>query len=71
MRTVSGLTCRSCRSEVGDIVLDLGEQPACEYFPALDDPEPDAVFPLRLWLCAACGLAQLADDAWCPTYGGW
>jgi hypothetical protein len=66
MRTVSGLTCRSCRSEVGDIVLDLGEQPACEYFPALDDPEPDAVFPLRLWLCAACGLAQLADDAELP-----
>ncbi|WP_300016028.1 transferase [Pseudonocardia sp.] len=41
-------------------------QPACEYFPPLDDPVTDPVFPLRLWLCAACGLAQLADDAEIP-----
>lgn len=58
--------CRSCRSTSGEIVLDLGAQPACEYFPPLDDPTPDAVFPLRLWLCGGCGLAQLADDADLP-----
>jgi hypothetical protein len=48
------------------VVLDLGAQPACEYFPPRADPGPDPVFPLRLWLCATCGLAQLADDAELP-----
>lgn len=60
------LRCRWCRSTSGEIVLDLGEQPACEYFPPLHDPAPDPVFPLRLWLCAGCGLVQLADDADLP-----
>lgn len=63
---MQSVTCRSCRSDSGEIVLDLGPQPACEYFPALDDPVTDPVFPLRLWLCASCGLAQLADDADLP-----
>lgn len=58
--------CRFCRATTGEVVLDLGLQPACEYFPPLDDPAPDPVFPLRLWLCAGCGLAQLADDADLP-----
>lgn len=59
-------TCRSCRGGDGELVLDLGDQPACEYFPRLDDATPDPVFPLRLWLCGGCGLAQLADDADLP-----
>lgn len=60
--------CRFCRGEVGDVVLDLGRQPACEYFPRLDGPGPaaDPIMELRLWLCAGCGLAQLADDAELP-----
>lgn len=58
--------CRSCSGRDGELVLDLGAQPACEYFPPLTDPGPDPVFPLRLWFCAACGLAQLADDAELP-----
>ncbi|GEL20815.1 transferase [Pseudonocardia asaccharolytica DSM 44247 = NBRC 16224] len=48
------------------MVADLGTQPGCEYFPPLGDPGPDPVFPLRLWLCADCGLAQLADDTAVP-----
>lgn len=60
------LRCRFCRGTEGDLVLDLGQQPACEYFPPAADPLPDPVFPLRLWLCAGCGLAQLADDAELP-----
>ena len=71
------VTCRFCRSVDGRIVLDLGRQPASELFPAAatgsmacpaSDPEGtgDPVYPLRMWLCAACGLAQLADDAAVP-----
>jgi SAM-dependent methyltransferase len=62
----SSPTCRSCRGADGDIVLDLGAQPSSELFPKVDDPGPDPLFPLRMWLCAGCGLAQLADDADVP-----
>jgi hypothetical protein len=47
-------------------VLDLGEQPASDHFPLASDPGPDPVYPLRLWLCASCGLAQLAEDPTVP-----
>ena len=58
--------CRACRGQAGHLVLDLGEQPACDYFPRLDDPGPDALYPLQMWLCASCGLAQLATDPTVP-----
>jgi hypothetical protein len=58
--------CRSCRGTDGAIVLDLGEQPAADHFPALDDPGPDPAYPLQMWLCAACGLAQLLVDPTVP-----
>ncbi|MFC4949907.1 class I SAM-dependent methyltransferase [Pseudonocardia sp. GCM10023141] len=63
---MSALRCRFCSAGAGELVLDLGEQPACEYFPSLRDVTVDAVFPLRLWLCADCGLVQLADDTDLP-----
>jgi hypothetical protein len=47
-------------------VLDLGEQPACDYFPRCDDPGPDPVHPLQMWLCSSCGLAQLLADPTVP-----
>jgi hypothetical protein len=47
-------------------VLDLGEQPACDYFPRCDDPGPDPVYPLQMWLCSSCGLAQLVADPTVP-----
>jgi SAM-dependent methyltransferase len=58
------VACRFCGATTGDLVLDLGEQPSSELFPAADDPGPDPLLPLRMWLCAGCGLAQLvgADD---------
>ena len=40
-------------------MLDLGEQPSSELFPAAGAPGPDPLLPLRMWLCAGCGLAQL------------
>ena len=58
--------CRSCRSSAGSLVLDLGEQPACDYFPRRDDPGPDPVYPLQMWLCSSCGLAQLLADPTVP-----
>ncbi len=58
--------CRACRGQAGDLVLDLGEQPACDYFPQWDDPGPDPVYPLQMWLCSSCGLAQLLADPTVP-----
>src|ERR1700733_14508815 len=65
--TVSAYQCRACRSEAGHVVLDLGEQPACDYFPRYDDPGPDPVYPLQMWLCSSCGLAQLLTDPTLPA----
>jgi C-methyltransferase C-terminal domain/Putative zinc binding domain/Methyltransferase domain len=58
--------CRACRGSAGYLVLDLGEQPACDYFPRLDDQGPDPVYPLQMWLCSSCGLAQLLVDPTVP-----
>jgi hypothetical protein len=58
--------CRSCRGAQGDIVLDLGAQPAADYFPPADEPGPDPAYPLQMWLCADCGLAQLLVDPTVP-----
>ena len=58
--------CRACRGSAGHLVLDLGEQPACDYFPRSDDPGPDPVYPLQMWLCSSCGLAQLLADPTMP-----
>src|ERR1700753_3894391 len=58
--------CRACGESVGELVLDLGEQPACDYFPRQGDPGPDPVYPLQMWLCSSCGLAQLLADPTVP-----
>jgi hypothetical protein len=58
--------CRACLGQTGHLVLDLGEQPACDYFPRRDDPGPDPVYPLQMWLCSSCGLAQLVADPTVP-----
>jgi hypothetical protein len=58
--------CRACRRQGGHVVLDLGKQPACDYFPGRDDPGPDPVYPLQMWLCSSCGLAQLPADPTVP-----
>jgi hypothetical protein len=63
---MTGFACRACRSSAGQVVLDLGRQPASDYFPRADDPGPDPVYPLQMWLCANCGLAQLVADPTVP-----
>lgn len=55
-------SCRACGSPAGDPVLDLGEQPPCDLFPLAADPGPDPLFPLSMWLCGRCSLAQLVED---------
>jgi hypothetical protein len=47
-------------------VLDLGDQPAADHFPAVEEPGPDPAYPLQMWLCATCGLAQLLVDPTVP-----
>jgi hypothetical protein len=55
----SALTCRGCGGTRAHLVVDLGEQPASDDFPAIDAPLPDAVWPLQLWYCPDCALVQL------------
>ena len=63
----SSPACRACRGQVGQLVLDLGLQPACDRFPAVGVPGPDPAYPLQMWLCAVCGLAQLSADSTTPA----
>lgn len=60
------LSCRWCGHDEGTVVLDLGDQPPADHFPPADDPGPDEVYPLRMWMCARCRLAQLAEDPTTP-----
>ena len=55
----SALTCRGCAGTRAYLVVDLGEQPASDDFPAMDAPLPDAVWQLQLWYCPDCALVQL------------
>jgi hypothetical protein len=61
------MTCRACRGRDGAVVLDAGDQPPSDYFPQASDPGPDSVYPLQMWLCSACGLAQLVADPTVPA----
>ncbi len=56
---MSAPTCRSCGGRSGRLVLDLGNQPACSQFPGCGDSSADPLYPLQMWLCSSCGLAQL------------
>jgi hypothetical protein len=58
--------CRACGESAGELVLDLGDQPASDFFPRQDDQGPDPVYPLQMWLCSSCDLAQLLDDPTVP-----
>ncbi|MCB0948117.1 MAG: transferase [Mycobacterium sp.] len=57
-------SCRGCGCIELNPVLDLGRVAAADHFPAVKSPvsEAESSHPLRMDLCAGCGLAQLADD---------
>ncbi|MFI6571974.1 class I SAM-dependent methyltransferase [Nocardia fluminea] len=56
--------CRGCAHTALTTLLDLGPVPAADHFPPRDAPvaATESGHPLRMDRCAACGLAQLADD---------
>jgi SAM-dependent methyltransferase len=55
------MICRSCHAELGAPVLDLGDSPVSNAFRRIDDPASDALYPLRLFVCPRCFLAQVED----------
>jgi len=71
--TASGLgdnehvRCRGCASVEAERVLDFGNVPASDYFPALDDPGEDRRWPLQLYICRRCALVQLGTEPNLPT----
>lgn len=58
--------CRGCGGDDLTLVLDLGEQPACDHFPDAHDPGPDPRWPLALVLCGDCALVQLSHVSPAP-----
>lgn len=54
-----GAVCRGCGSPGIQQVVDLGEQPDADYFPATGAAADDPRWPLELWLCRSCTLVQL------------
>jgi len=55
----AGFRCRGCGADQVERVIDLGAQPAADHFPDEADPGPDPRWPLEMWFCRACTLAQL------------
>src|SRR5882724_3067522 len=54
--------CRSCGSEDGKLILDLGVQPLANNLLREEDlARPEPKFPLRLALCQSCWLLQILD----------
>jgi hypothetical protein len=51
--------CRGCGEPTIERVVDLGPQPASDLFPLASDHGEDPRWPLELWLCDTCRLAQL------------
>ncbi len=54
--------CRSCGSDQGSLLLDLGLQPLANNLPRPEDlAKPEPKFPLRLAICRSCWLLQILD----------
>lgn len=54
--------CRSCGSQEGALVLDLGVQPLANNLLRPEDlVKPEPKFPLRLAVCQSCWLLQITD----------
>lgn len=52
--------CQVCNSKDLDFVIDLGHQPLCDSLLTAEQlVEPETTYPLRLFRCRVCSLAQL------------
>jgi hypothetical protein len=56
---VAAMRCRGCGQPGARRLVELGSQPACDFFPQTDAPGPDPTWPLALWWCPTCALVQL------------
>ncbi len=55
-------TCRLCDSELQETLVDLGSSPPCESFLRADQlNEAEPFYPLHVWICGECLLAQLEE----------
>jgi len=52
--------CRLCNSASVETLIDFGAQPICNRFPA-SATEPEALFPMLMEQCQACGLLQTTE----------
>ncbi len=59
--------CRHCDTETDLLLVDLGKQPSANKLPsavelsAIENGVEEPMFPLRVYVCGNCYLAQLAD----------
>src|ERR1051325_679490 len=59
---IDDFLCRSCTSQHGALVLDLGLQPLANNLLREEDlSKPEPKFPLRLAVCKSCWLLQILD----------
>src|SRR5512142_582097 len=57
-----GFHCRSCGSQDGSLILDLGVQPLANNLLRPEDlTKREPKFPLRLGVCKSCWLLQILD----------
>jgi SAM-dependent methyltransferase len=55
-------TCRSCARPLEHVAVDLGMSPLCESYVAFEDLDRmEPFYPLRVYVCDACLLVQLAE----------
>lgn len=54
--------CRFCKNELSDVLIDLGNSPASNSFLIREElNEPEVYFPLKVYVCSKCYLAQIAE----------
>ena len=78
--TDSGLRCRLCSAPLSQPVWDLGAAPLANAYRRPNEPGRELHYPLRLYLCERCTLAQLeavaspetifGDYAYFSSYSG-
>lgn len=56
------MQCRFCKHELSDVLIDLGHSPASNSFLTRQElDEPEIHFPLKVYVCSKCYLAQIAE----------